>query len=169
MVAGECACTTSPPRQDVGRHSDFVPGTFKIPLMSSMMWPTMLAVSAAIVSPTALDATHIQALTRATLSAGDQCTVDNLSKQDCGIVGPTQQTCEASGCCWQPRLSDVGDVPWYEHLPRTYADPGALGLRQVLLEAERGRADDRRGGRRCGDMAVRLHQPCDLRFVGIGA
>jgi hypothetical protein len=24
------------------------------------------------------------------------------SRIDCGIVGSTQQTCEASGCCWQP-------------------------------------------------------------------
>ena len=24
------------------------------------------------------------------------------SRIDCGIVGSTQPTCEASGCCWQP-------------------------------------------------------------------
>ncbi len=74
----------------------------------------------AIASLTALDAIPIQTATQATLATGDQCTVDNPSKQDCGIVGSTQQTCEASGCCWQPQSSDVGDVPWYEHLPCTH-------------------------------------------------
>ena len=37
------------------------------------------------------------------------CDVSNSDKQDCGVVGTTQQQCEATGCCWQP-VSNTGKV-----------------------------------------------------------
>jgi hypothetical protein len=46
--------------------------------------------------------------------SGD-CDVSSTEKIDCGIVGSTQDTCEAGGCCWNPasdpfNLND--NTPW---------------------------------------------------------
>jgi hypothetical protein len=33
-------------------------------------------------------------------------------KVDCGQMGSTQQTCEASGCCWKPVEPNPDNYPW---------------------------------------------------------
>ncbi|CAG0921493.1 unnamed protein product [Notodromas monacha] len=46
------------------------------------------------------------------LVAGQQCSIPNEDKIDCGFVGSNQQSCEADGCCWQPVDPNPSNAPW---------------------------------------------------------
>jgi len=45
-----------------------------------------------------------------TVSAS-QCDVDLSARQDCGALGTTQESCEASSCCWDQQ-EDGSSTPW---------------------------------------------------------
>jgi glucoamylase len=54
----------------------------------------------------------LAAATTLSIVSADTCSsVATSDKVDCGQVGSTQSTCEASGCCWSPDNSG-GNVPW---------------------------------------------------------
>lgn len=40
----------------------------------------------------------------------DECSIDDSSKTDCGVVGTTSDECEAKGCCWAESSTD--GTPW---------------------------------------------------------
>jgi alpha-D-xyloside xylohydrolase len=49
----------------------------------------------------------------------DTCaSVTNANKNDCGFVGSTQSSCEASGCCWAEVQDDT--TPWCFYAPTEY-------------------------------------------------
>merc|ERR1712130_45588 len=49
---------------------------------------------------------------REKVEGAESCDVSDGDKQDCGVVGTTQEQCEGSGCCWRPVASSVKDTPW---------------------------------------------------------
>jgi len=46
-----------------------------------------------------------------TLIVADQCSIEPYARRDCGVIGSTQDSCEAAGCCWDPLSSDSTE-PW---------------------------------------------------------
>jgi len=49
---------------------------------------------------------------RGHMQGGEGCDVSDGDKQDCGVMGTTQEQCEGSGCCWRPVSSTEKDTPW---------------------------------------------------------
>merc|ERR1712212_1318269 len=49
---------------------------------------------------------------REKVQGAESCDVSDGDKQDCGVVGTTQEQCESSGCCWRPVTSSMKDTPW---------------------------------------------------------
>lgn len=41
---------------------------------------------------------------------GDDCSVSNSDKQDCGFIGITESECTSKGCCWDSSVND--GTPW---------------------------------------------------------
>ena len=57
----------------------------------------------------ALAAVVAAASSNTTVSTCDTSSPD--ARSDCGVVGTTQQTCLASGCCWGPVSPNPNDDP----------------------------------------------------------
>ena len=83
----------------------------------------LLATTLIVATATAADVADVSDPTCSSIADPD--------KVDCGIVGSTQSTCQAKGCCWSP-ASSGSSAPWcffkkgqQPSCPLTYTSKGA--------------------------------------------
>ena len=60
-----------------------------------------------------------------------QCSSNDDEKEDCGILGTTEQECIENGCCWKEAHVENKNVPWCYKMPEKKVIPEVVTIEET--------------------------------------